>query len=481
MATANERGPLLLLAFNSLLRTVLIHNDMNQQSIGCAENFIEALSAVCGKDDEELTLQTSNGRFFLCGEKILHGKNTAAIIQVMLDYLEKRQLSGFTFSADINKASHLDVLAFARLVNQAGEQENPPAWLKKMLHHQNFSWVEIFEPIQEPVAIEEVSEEKEPAAEETRRNRARKAYSYGLANLKDVARKLGAGQRTGINKSVRLIQNLVNLLNDDEAILLGLSTLKIYDDETYSHSINVALLSMCIGKRIGLSRGALEKLGLCGLFHDLGKISIPPAITKKADKLTSQEMVIMRTHTLHSVRQIMMFRAPHDRKAQLVLPAFEHHMKFDLSGYPKASNWNPGLFGRIISIADVFDAITSPRVYRKTSLSPDRALGHMIDLAGKDFDPILLKVFINILGLYPPGTVVELDSDEIGLVVDTPAENRASGLPRVLLLLPDGNSGYRKGKTINLARPARDSGPAPKIVKTVHPAAYNIQPAQYLF
>jgi HD-GYP domain-containing protein (c-di-GMP phosphodiesterase class II) len=482
MVMVNERGPRLLLAFNSLLRTVLIHNDLNQQSIDCAGNFIAAVSAACGKDAEELILQSSNGRFFLGDEKILHGKNTAAIIQVMLDYLEKRRLSGFTFFPDINKASLINVLAFARLVNQAIEQEDPVAWLKKTLQQRDFSWVEVFEPTQEAVDSETACEETDSAAGETRRDRARKAYSCGLANLKEVARKLGSGQRTGINKSVRLVQNLVNLLHEDEAILLGLSTLKIYDDDTYSHSVNVALLSMCIGKRIGLTRGALEKLGLCGLFHDLGKISIPPAITKKPNKLTDQERLIMQTHTMHSVRQIMMFRAPHNRKAQLVLPAFEHHMKFDLSGYPKAANWRPGLFGKIISIADVFDAISSPRVYRKTSLSPDRAISIMIDMAGKDFDPILLKVFINMLGFYPPGTLVELDSNQIGLVVDTPAENRASGMPRVLLLTPDGNSGYRKGKTINLANPAADSGATPpKIVKTAHPAAYNIQPAQYLF
>jgi hypothetical protein len=157
-------------------------------------------------------------------------------------------------------------------------------------------------------------------------------------------------------------------------------------------------------------------------------------------------------------------------------------MKFDLSGYPKASNWSISLFGRIITIADVFDAITSPRVYRKSSLSPDRALGYMIGKTGKDFDPILLKVFINILGFYPPGTLVELDSDEIGLVVDTPRENHASGLPRVLLLLPDGNNGYIKGETINLAEQSSETGAHQRnIVNTVHPATYNIQPAQYFF
>jgi len=482
MAVALEREQQLLLALHSLLRTVLIHDDSNRQAVECAGNFVDAVSTLCGEDDEELTLQLSNGRFFLGDEKILQSKNTAALIQLMIEYFEKRQLSGVTFFHDINETNHNDILAFARMVNRAGEEKDPSSWLKNKIHEKDFFWVQLFEPIQEAGDLEAEGEGQDDISDgETRRDRARKAYSYGLANLKEVARKLGSGQRAGISKSVRLVQNLVNLLNDDEPVLLGLSTLRIYDDDTYSHSINVALLSMCIGKRIGLSRGALEKLGLSALFHDLGKVSIPSAITKKPAKLTNRENSIMQTHPLHSVRQIVMLRAPHSRKAQLVLPAFEHHMKFDLTGYPKASNWYPSLFGRIITIADVFDAITTPRIYRKTCLSPDRALGYMIQLSGNDFDPILLKVFINMLGFYPPGTLVELSTGELGLVIDTPPGNHLSGLPRVQILVPDQKNGYRKGEKINLAEQSSDSGNSLReITNTAHPAAYNIQPAQYL-
>ncbi|MFO7605652.1 MAG: HD-GYP domain-containing protein [Desulfurivibrionaceae bacterium] len=483
MAAIDSRGQQLLIALNSLLRTVRIHDDTNRQAVECAANFVDAVSAICGRGGEEFILQISNGRFFLDDEKILHGRNAETLIQVMLDYFGERKLSGFIFSPDIYTSNHPDILLFARMVNQAAEQKDPAPWLKKVLDEKDFSWVEPFEPEQATGGPEAVEREAGDAAsgEEARRDHARKIYSYGLDNLKEVARKLAGGQRAGIKKSVRLVQNLVNILDDDAPVMLGLSTLRIYDDETYSHSVNVALLAMCIGRKIGLSRGALEKLGLAALFHDLGKVSIPQAITKKPNGLTRREKVIMRSHPLHSVRQILMLRAPHSRKAQIVLPAFEHHMKFDLTGYPKASSWHISLFGRIITIADVFDAITSPRVYRKSFLSPDRALGFMIQLAGKDFDPIILKVFINMLGLYPPGTVVELDSDELGLVIETPATNR-KGLPVILLLKGDADKGYRKGEIVDLAERSPDSGQyLRKIVNTAHPAAYNIQPVQFIF
>jgi HD-GYP domain-containing protein (c-di-GMP phosphodiesterase class II) len=453
------------------------------QAIDNAINFSNAVLTSCGEDADELSLQVSNGRFYVGEEKILHGKTTAALIQVMLDCFVKRQLSGFTFFSTIKSASHTDILTFARLVNEARFKDAPSDWLKNKLIEKAFSWVEIFTPVQESIDPETPWEsDNKSSVEEIRRERARKTYSYGLSNLKEVALKLGAGQRVGISKSVRLVQNMVNLLNDDESVLLSLSTLRIYDDYTYSHSVNVALLAMSIGKRIGLSNRALEKLGLCGLFHDLGKVSIPDDITKKPGKLSPRELSIMHTHSLHSVRQIVMLRAPRTRTAQLILPAFEHHMKFDHSGgYPRSSTWEISLFGRIITIVDVFDAITSPRVYRKSSMSPDRALGYMMNKVGEDFDPILLKVFVNMLGFYPPGTVVVLDNEEIGLVIDTPAENHGSGLPRVMIMIPDGDNGFTKGATINLAEQSPETGASRKIIRTAHPAVYNIQPAQYLF
>lgn len=483
MTLEQKRGQQLLRTLNSLLRTVLIHDDMNQQSIKCAVNFVNAVSTGCAADEDELRLQIRNGRFFVGDKKLLYSNNTALLIQMLLDYFEKRQVSDFTFYSTIDAANPTDILAFARLVNQADGKEEPSAWLKEQIDKKNYFWVALLEPSQGTDTFEAEGREEDKVSDgEIRRERARKTYSYGLFNLKEVALKLGEGRRAGINKSVRFVQNLVGLLNDDEPLMLGLSTIRIYDDYTYAHSVNVALLSMCIGKWIGLSPRVLEKLGLCGLFHDLGKISIPQMIIKKPGKLTDEEQIIMRAHSLHSVRQIVMLRAQQTRKAQLVLPAFEHHMKFDHSGYPKPSHWDISLFGRIIAIADVFDAITSPRVYRKTSLSPHLAIGYMMEKAGKDFDPILLKVFINVLGVYPPGTVVELDNDEIGLVVDTPEENHASGLPRILLIMPDGNNGYIKGKTINLAEKSPDTGAyLRRIVNTVHPSVYNIQPVQYFF
>ena len=164
-----------------------------------------------------------------------------------------------------------------------------------------------------------------------------------------------------------------------------------------------------------------------------------------------------------------------------MLAPFEHHLKYDLSGYPQTNRSKPlSLFGRILAIADVYDAVTSPRIYRKTPLSQDKALTWMAERSGSDFDPILIKVFINIMGLYPPGTLVKLDSGEIGLVKscddDAPLDR-----PRIVLLQSNSDGEYLRADEINL-HSAKDSNGqfSRSIIRGYNPCDYGIQPAQYI-
>jgi HD-GYP domain-containing protein (c-di-GMP phosphodiesterase class II) len=274
---------------------------------------------------------------------------------------------------------------------------------------------------------------------------------------------------------------MVDLVMEDEKIALGLSTIHDYDDYTFTHSINVAMLSMCLGRRIGLSRTSMNRIGICGLFHDLGKLDVPIEIIKKPGKLSESEFEEIKKHTIYSVTKIIKLQAPHDLKAKILLPPFEHHLKYDLSGYPKANRKKSvSLFGRIISIADVFDAITSPRVYRDIAFTPDQALNMMLDGSGTEFDPILLKMFINMLGIYPIGSLLELDTGELALVMDIDKTfDRAR--PMVVLLAENGNGGYTRVGVADLAECDAQSGAFLRnIVKSLHPSSRGIQPAEFL-
>jgi HD-GYP domain-containing protein (c-di-GMP phosphodiesterase class II) len=260
-----------------------------------------------------------------------------------------------------------------------------------------------------------------------------------------------------------------------------MSTIRDHDDYTYTHSVNVAILSLCLGKQIGLSDTSLRDLGICGLVHDLGKTDIPIEILNKPEKLNAEEVEVIERHPLRSVSQIIKLRASGDLKAKIILPPFEHHLKYDLSGYPRLPTKKPvSLFGSIVTIADVFDALTSPRIYRSEAFSPDRALGYMLDRSGTDFDPLLLKAFVNMLGTYPVGTLVLLDTGEKGIVVDSP-DNIDRTRPKVVLLVPDGQDGFKKGNSVRLTERNPYTGSFLRsIVQSMHASTLGIQPVEFL-
>ena len=420
-------------------------------------------------DEPNITLDIFRGRFYLREKKLIYRIVSLDLVHGMLQFFESLGLQGLRFSISVSEAPIEEILTFARIFNQAGRQENPLAWIAQQLEGEAFSWVEM---------VHKQDELPEEGFE--LRKKAKRTYFYSLAAVKDVGDRIFSRRPVGIRKTKRLVQKLMDILSEDESLLLSMSTIRDFDDYTYTHSVNVAVLSLCLGKRIGLSRIAMERLGICGLFHDLGKTAISREILFKPGKLTSQEFEEIKRHPVKSVIHAFKLHTDEDLKTRIIPPIFEHHLKYDLSGYPRQhSEKSQGLFGRILAIADVFDAMTSSRVYRPVPFSPDQALGLMMEDAGKAFDPILLKVFFNMFGVFPVGTLLELDSGEMGLAMETP-EDAMQDRPIVLLLVSDGKGGFIKGKTVGLEeRDTRTGLFKRNIVKSLHPGNYGIQPAEF--
>jgi HD-GYP domain-containing protein (c-di-GMP phosphodiesterase class II) len=465
--------------FYKLIQLAKIHEDNNQLLLECIEEFMQVIARLL-VDDDQITLQISRGNIYLQDEKLRYRREIDSLIHNLIHYLEKRTLSGLCFCTEIQKASAKEIIEFSRTLNTAEQQEDPLKWFVQQLENQGIAWAEVV--YEQDAPPEEQAPETDPQYQvQKRKERARTSYFHALDSLKEVAEKISFQKKAGVRKSLRVIQNMVDLVMEDEPILLGLSTIRDYDDYTFTHSVNVAILSMCLGQRIGLSRTSLHRLGVCGLFHDLGKLDIPIEIIHQPGKLSQSEFAEIKRHTIYSVTQIIKLHAPHDLKAKILLPPFEHHLKYDLSGYPKTNRKKPvSLFGRIIAIADVFDAITSPRVYRHVAFTPDQALNTMLDGAGTDFDPILLKIFINMLGVYPIGSLLEMDTGELALVMDTDKTSDGAR-PMVVLLAENGNGGYATVGVADLAERDAQSGAFRRnIVKSIHPSTLGIQPAEFL-
>lgn len=256
------------------------------------------------------------------------------------------------------------------------------------------------------------------------RQRARSAYVRAGAALKALNMNARAGGTLHFRQAKRAIQNIVDLLLKDPTTVLGLTTLRSHDEYTQNHSVNVALLSMALGNRVGYSKLDLADLGLAALFHDLGKCAVPLDVLNKPGDFTNDEWTVMRTHPSEGVLALLGTRGILRVPARMACASFEHHLGYDNSGYPKlAVQWQQSLSSRVISVADCYDAMTSARVYRREPLPPPNVLRYMLSRSGTLFEPTLLKYFVTCVGIIPIGTMVVLDTGELAVVL-RPSEDK---------------------------------------------------------
>ncbi len=466
-----------------LVMAVKLHGNNNRIVKECSERFVSIVQSTV-LDDGYVSIKIYENRFYLQEEKMKYKRESTPLINNALDFFEIRQIGGITIQYTTGEVPYNSLYQFALLLNQSKDHETPVDWLTENLENEeNISFI-VISPLEKPEEdIFNLDDDYtlNPETETSRKEHGQKTYANALASIKHVADKISGKSIAGIRKTQRVVQNMVDLIIEDESILMGMSTIRDYDDYTYCHSVNVSILSMCLGLHVGLSRDSVEILGICGLFHDLGKVDIPLEIIKKPFKLSEDETKVIEKHTLYSVTKILRLNAPRELKNKILLSPFEHHIKYDLSGYPRLPQQNQvSLFGRILTIVDVFDAITSPRVYRPDVFSPDEALGKMFEGSGTNFDPLLLKAFVNMVGIYPIGTILTLDTGELGLV--SGRGNCSSGIrPEVIVLEADEKEGYKKGPILNLEERDSQKTYLRNIIDSFHPSRFGIQPAQYLY
>jgi len=458
----------LVLLFRTI-QAIKLHEDGNELVREAVTHLMSAAFEILA--ESEFSILIMDGGYYVQGRRFRYHRKTGKLIQALLDTFTDRGLYGFTLHPALLHAQPSELLKFLRYLMQSFEAEDPHDWLSQRIAESEFTWVELLDE-------EAARLQRQDAPDNVLR--ARDTYQKSIASVKEVTRRLGQGSHTGIWRSKRVVQNMVDLVRDDEALSLGMATIKHYDDYTYVHSVNVAVLSVCLGNRLGLSKSELTRLGICGLFHDLGKVEIDPAIIRKPGQLDADEWEKVRKHPLGSMRQILKLNTNYELKSKVFLSPLEHHLNFDLSGYPKIkSKKRISLFGRILKIADVYDAVTSPRVYRRFYYSPHQVLRMMMKNSGTEFDPLLLKVFIAMLGRFPIGSLLVLDTSELGLVM------RHSPLPHIpsttVVLLDKGDDGsFVRGEVIDLNELDPKTGVARrKVVRSFHPAVCGIQPAEF--
>lgn len=278
----------------------------------------------------------------------------------------------------------------------------------------------------------------------------------------DIVKNVMGEVRMGKIPRAEPINDIVNEMTEsifsDPFAMLGLTMIKNYDNYLYNHSVNVSIMALALARSLKLPESDLHAVGVAALLHDIGKTGVSENIIRKPGGLSSEEWEKIKEHPLLGSNIIKRMDGVEDVIGRLI---YEHHIKYDHSGYPQTTaSLHP--LSQIITICDAYDALTTLRVYQKPH-NPVEAVKVMNNFSGRHFNPETLKAFINMIGLYPVGTMVRLATNEIGVV--TRLNDDLPERPVLKILYgPDGNEAPSPFELDLASASDRD------IVSTVNPA-----------
>ena len=298
---------------------------------------------------------------------------------------------------------------------------------------------------------------------------ASRVHDDSVSYVRNFMRDMRAG-KLDMQPASKLVESIADSLERNADALVTLSRLRRTDSYTYMHCVNVSVLTGLFARYQGQDRNSVFSAGLAGPFHDLGKSLVPQNILNAPRKLSAAEREIMNGHPTLGYEQLTTVPGV---LPDVLLGALHHHEKLDGSGYPQGlSGEKISEIGGMIAVADIYDALTSKRVY-KEAMYPHRALGIIYEMRDKDLRTDILVHFIRMLGVYPMGSVVELDDGTVGVVSASNVELPAKP---VVTLVRDPEGRQMPHSLCDLAR----EGCTLSIVRCMAAESVNIDPAKVL-
>lgn len=299
--------------------------------------------------------------------------------------------------------------------------------------------------------LREIAEKRaaKPVVSELREETARARRLHGEANkvVRQVMDDIRMGQAIQVERFKPLIENTVDSIFRNQDALLPLVRLKSHDDYTFEHSVSVCALLVAFGRALQLPKEVIKEVALGGLLHDVGKACVPEEILNKPAKLSEAEFSRMQQHVVLGVGLLEKTGGISDTAMRVV---GEHHERFDGTGYPgRLIGEAISPYGQMAAIVDVYDAISSERVYHK-GMPPPQALKKLLEWSSHHFNPQLVKTFIRAIGIYPTGTLVQLESKRLGVVIEQNDGNLLE--PMVRVFYHAGQQHYIPPEIIDLAK-----------------------------
>ncbi|MBW3629966.1 MAG: HD domain-containing protein [Gemmatimonadetes bacterium] len=328
----------------------------------------------------------------------------------------------------------------------------------------------------------ELPEQPEVLPDDQSRAMAKKTYAESVAVAREALTGVRMGKGMSVRRVKRAVQQVVDQVLHNESSMISMTVLRDYDQYTFAHSVNVCIFAIALGKKLGLSRMELYELGMGALVHDLGKARMPIELTNKTGQLADPEWELIKEHPTEGLLTLMEMRGLGDFPLRAMLIAYEHHMKVDQTGYPPPIRPREiSMFSKIVAVADSFDAATTRRSYQSEPWTPAMVLKEMRDNVKRGMDPVIVKSFINLTGIYPVGSVVILDSYELAVVVAPSTLAEVYHQPVVKIIYDELGIPLSPPRMLDLTEVDPATGaPVRTIVKTTDPETYGIRVRDYI-
>jgi putative nucleotidyltransferase with HDIG domain len=299
-----------------------------------------------------------------------------------------------------------------------------------------------------------------------------RTYYDALNALRGTMRDIEKGRIPSGGKINQVVDSMVSLTIKDNETLLGLAMIKDYDNYTFNHSVNVGILAVALAAYMGMDEEALRETNTAGLLHDIGKTRIEKSIVNKPGKLTGEEYAQMKKHSEKGAEIVSRMENIQGRVANAVLG---HHIRYNRTGYPEwAKDKDFDLLTDILAVADCYDAMTTLRSY-SSPVPPKMALEMLRKSSGVLLNGELVRKFEEMMGDYPVGTLVRLDTNEVALVVRPhPLENAEAAIK---IIIDDQGSLLERPRSVSLA--PEGGGRYADIVALVDPLLKNIDVSRY--
>jgi HD-GYP domain-containing protein (c-di-GMP phosphodiesterase class II) len=464
---AGQSEERLIASFFVLYKTSRIMQPNNDMFLHQLESFLQQLRAV-GKDEPSVAIKIVADRYFVNQKMVRFEEGISGALTVVAEW-KKLGIGGVRFDAGVPDD---EVKTFFRSLTEVRPSADNIESLAAKFKHIGLSHVTL-------LSLKDVNADLPIAAEEIRRQfrtMARNTFFTAVSVVQEVVVNTMQQRDVNISKTKRVVHSLIDHITRDESSLIELTAIKDYDDYTYAHSTNVCVYALTLGVRLGLDRPRLSQLGFSALFHDIGKVKLPKDLIHKPDAYDENDWIQMQRHPLLGAKTVLRNMKLDIHAARAARSAFEHHINSDYTGYPtlRYQRPTPGLFSRIISIVDSFDALTSGRVYLKKSIPPDVVMKKMRFQMQIKFDPFILKLFNDIVGIYPAGSLVLLTTDEIALVLTNNEQDRARPYVKIV---GDRNGLLEPPVWTDLSLPENEHR---KLVRLIDPARYGLDAKDFV-